>query len=97
MSDRPDRPDTAPERITPEFRNGSLTAISLIVGFSLSFLSRWAGTPGQWHNADLFAVALIVLGSAAQIWSLGPRCCSSRRCSRRTTSAQSGFSLSGEV
>jgi hypothetical protein len=61
----------APERITPEFRNGSLTAISVIVGFSLSFLSRWAGTPGKWHNADLFAVALIVLGSAAQIWSLG--------------------------
>jgi hypothetical protein len=71
MSDRPDRPDAAPERITPEFRNGSLTAISVIVGFSLSFLSRWAGTPGKWHNADLFAVALIVTGSAAQIWSLG--------------------------
>ena len=43
----------------------------MIVGFSLSFLSRWAGTPGKWHNADLFAVALIVIGSAAQIWSLG--------------------------
>ena len=70
MSDAPKPPD-APARITPEFRNGSLTAISVIVGFSLSFLSRWAGTPGKWHNADLFAVALIVIGSAAQIWSLG--------------------------
>ena len=70
MNDAPKPPGT-PERITPEFRNGSLTAISVIVGFSLSFLSRWAGTPGKWHNADLFAVALIVLGSAAQIWSLG--------------------------
>ena len=70
MSDAPKPPDP-PARITPEFRNGSLTAISVIVGFSLSFLSRWAGTPGKWHNADLFAVALIVLGSAAQIWSLG--------------------------
>lgn len=58
-------------RIAPEFRNGSLTAISVIVGFSLSFLSRWAGTPGNWHTGDLFAVALIVAGSAAQIWSLG--------------------------
>ena len=71
MSDTPKPPEPALSRITPEFRNGSLTAISVIVGFSLSFLSRWAGTPGQWHNADLFAVALIVLGSAAQIWSLG--------------------------
>ena len=60
-----------PGRITGEFRNGSLTAISVIVGFSLSFLSRWAGTPGKWHTADLFAVALIVTGSAAQIWALG--------------------------
>jgi len=70
MSDA-DKPPDAPARISPEFRNGSLTAISVIVGFSLSFLSRWAGTPGKWHNADLFAVALIVFGSAAQIWSLG--------------------------
>ena len=59
------------ERITELFRNGSLTAMSVIVGFSLSFLLRWAGSTGKWHNADLFAVALIVVGSAAQIWSLG--------------------------
>ena len=56
--------DSAP-RISGEFRNGSLTAISVIVGFSLSFLSRWAGTPGKWHIADLFAVALIVAGGVA--------------------------------
>ena len=58
-------------KIDAEFRNGSLTAISVIVGFSLSFLSRWAGTPGKWHAGDLFAVALIVGGSAAQIYALG--------------------------
>jgi hypothetical protein len=67
MSDQ----EAPPARIEPEFRNGSLTAISVIVGFSLSFLSRWAGTPGKWHAADLFAVALIVAGSALQIWALG--------------------------
>jgi hypothetical protein len=69
MSDEA-KPDSS-ARISPEFRNGSLTAISVIVGFSLSFLSRWAGTPGKWHSADLFAVAVIVAGSALQIWSLG--------------------------
>ena len=52
------------------FRNGSLTAISVLVGFSLSFLSRWAGTPGQWHVADLIAVTLIVVGNGLQIWAL---------------------------
>jgi len=71
MSYAPQMPDKSQTRISPEFRNGSLTAISVIVGFSLSFLSRWAGTPGKWHAGDLFAVALIVAGSAAQIWSLG--------------------------
>jgi hypothetical protein len=62
----------APQRadIEPEFRNGSLTAISVIVGFSLSFLSRWAGASGKWHAADLIAVTLIVIGSGLQIWAL---------------------------
>jgi len=64
-------PRMTPERITPEFRNGSLTAISVLVGFSLSFLSRWAGTPGKWHAPDLIAVTLIVAGSVLQIWALG--------------------------
>ena len=52
------------------FRNGSLTAISVLVGFSLSFLSHWAGTPGQWHVADLIAVTPIVIGIGLQIWAL---------------------------
>jgi len=56
--------------IHAEFRNGSLTAVSVLVGFSLSFLSRWAGTPGKWHAPDLIAVTLIVVGSGLQIWAL---------------------------
>ena len=59
-----------PASIPPEFRNGSLTAISVLVGFSLSFLIHWAGTPGKWHAADLIAVTLIVVGSGLQIWAL---------------------------
>jgi len=71
MNEQPKAEDRAPARISAEFRNGSLTAISVLVGFSLSFLSRWAGTPGQWRAPDLLAVALIVVGSALQIWALG--------------------------
>jgi hypothetical protein len=59
-----------PASIHPQFRNGSLTAVSVLAGFSLSFLSRWAGTPGEWHAADLMAVTLIVVGSGLQIWAL---------------------------
>ena len=60
----------APATIHLLFRNGSLTAISVLVGFSLSFLSHWAGTPGQWHVTDLIAVTLIVIGIGLQIWAL---------------------------
>jgi hypothetical protein len=73
MSDEtpaPEHREPVPASIHPLFRNGSLTAISVLVGFSLSFLSHWAGTPGQWHVADLIAVTLIVIGIGLQIWAL---------------------------
>lgn len=56
--------------IDSTFRNGSLTAVGVVVGFSLGFLSRWAGLPGDWARTDLVAVALIVLGIAMQIKAL---------------------------
>lgn len=64
-------PEVRPATIEATFRSGSLTAISVVVGFSLSFLSRWAGLPGQWQTGDLVAVAAIVLGIAFQIKALG--------------------------
>jgi hypothetical protein len=65
-----DEPHSRRSTIDSTFRNGSLTAIGVVVGFSLGFLSRWAGTPGEWSQADLFAVAAITLGIAFQIKSL---------------------------
>ena len=59
--------DNKPSGIEPTFRNGSLTAVSVITGFSLSFLSRWAGLPGRWHLADLAAVLVISTGIVFQI------------------------------
>jgi hypothetical protein len=52
------------------FRNGSMTAIGVVLGFSLGFFSRWATLPGHWSTADLVAVAAISLGIALQIKSL---------------------------
>jgi hypothetical protein len=63
-------PDPSLERIGAEFRNGSLTAISVVLGFSLSFLNRWAGEPGSWEVSDLTAVVAIVIGIALQVISL---------------------------
>ena len=58
------------ETIDATFRNGSLTAISVVVGFSLSFLTRWAGLPGPWLTVDLIALSAIVLGIMLQIMTL---------------------------
>jgi hypothetical protein len=57
-------------RIDATFRNGSLTAIGVVVGFSLGFLSRWAGLPGEWSGTDLIAVGLITVGIGLQIKAL---------------------------
>jgi hypothetical protein len=58
------------ETIDATFRNGSLTAISVVVGFSLSFLTRWAGLPGPWLAVDLVALPAIVIGIILQIAAL---------------------------
>jgi hypothetical protein len=52
------------------FRSGSITAIGVVVGFSLAFLVRWSGLPGRWTNSDLVAVAGITLGVGFQIKAL---------------------------
>ena len=58
------------ELIEATFRNGSITAIGVVVGFSLGFLSRWSALPGEWTHSDLASVGLITLGLALQIKAL---------------------------
>lgn len=62
--------DEQVSRIDATFRNGSLTAISVVLGFSLTFLNRWAAVPGAWHTTDYVAVVAIVLGIAFQVGTL---------------------------
>jgi uncharacterized membrane protein YczE len=59
-----------PQRVDSTFRNGSITAIGVVVGFSLGFLSRWSALPGEWMHTDLISVALITLGLALQVKAL---------------------------
>ncbi|MCD6070597.1 MAG: hypothetical protein K0S42_1113 [Microvirga sp.] len=58
------------QRIDSIFRSGSITAIGVVAGFSLGFLSRWAALPGEWTPSDLVSVALITLGLALQVKAL---------------------------
>ena len=76
MTGEPDPPPAAapepaePERIDSSFRSGSLTAIGIVVGFSLGFLTRWAGIPGGWSAIDFISLAVITAGISVQIVSL---------------------------
>jgi hypothetical protein len=58
------------QRVDSVFRNGSITAIGVVVGFSLGFLSRWAALPGEWSTSDLVSVGFITLGLVLQVKSL---------------------------
>jgi len=54
------------DRISPEFRNGSVTAVGIILGFSLSFLSQWASNPIAWSRVDLLGAVPLIVGIALQ-------------------------------
>jgi uncharacterized membrane protein len=69
MSDqRPDLPET--DRIEAVFRNGSVTVVGVIVGFSLTFLTSWASNPLPWHIRDLYGIVPLVAGIVFQLVSL---------------------------
>jgi hypothetical protein len=63
-------PEPEIERVSPTFRNGSVTAIGVVLAFSLGFLNNWATIQAPWLPQDLGAVALIAGGIGFQIWAL---------------------------
>jgi hypothetical protein len=70
--DKPPAPKPQPARkqIDSTFRNGSVTAIGVVLAFSLGFLNNWSSLPTAWIPEDLVAVALIAGGIAFQIWAM---------------------------
>ena len=69
MSDkRPEIPET--DRIEAVFRNGSVTVVGVIVGFSLTFLTAWASNPLPWSLYDLYGIVPLIAGVVAQLFSL---------------------------
>jgi len=63
MSD-PQTPE--PDRIEAVFRNGSITVVGVIVGFSLTFLTAWASNPLPWSLYDLYGIVPLVAGTGMQ-------------------------------
>ena len=56
-----------PGRIQATFRNGSITTVGIVLGFSLSFVSAWASSPMPWSRSDLLVVVPMVLGIVLQV------------------------------
>jgi len=79
MSDVP-APSTAPEpapapaarRPLPAgYREGIITAVTVIIGFSLSFVRYWAfEAPGDWTARSLIALVALLIPIAAEIYTL---------------------------
>lgn len=60
----------APEQIGETFRNGSITGVGLLAGFSLTFLTAWSASPIPWRPPDVIALLPLILGVGCQLWSL---------------------------
>ncbi|MGO7295141.1 hypothetical protein ACC718_01605 [Rhizobium ruizarguesonis] len=55
------------EKIDATFRNGSLTAAGIILGFSLNFISVWVSNPNDWSRIDILPMLFLTLGIAVQV------------------------------
>ncbi|MDE1991090.1 MAG: hypothetical protein KGI75_01240 [Rhizobiaceae bacterium] len=61
-------PEPDPEqKIDSTFRNGSLTATGIILGFSLNFINRWVSNPNDWSRIDILPLAFLLLGIGIQV------------------------------
>jgi hypothetical protein len=66
MADDPDLSDPT-SRLDPGFRGGSLTAVSIILGFSLGFTAQWATDETPWTVWDYVAGVALATGILLQI------------------------------
>ena len=65
-----DRGTASHKRVGEEFRSGSITAVGVVTGFSLTFLTAWSASPIPWKPTDLIALAPLVVGLGLQVWAL---------------------------
>lgn len=74
MQLEPSAPDpvvsTARPMIGETFRNGSITAVGVLLAFSLGYLTEWALNDDPWRPADVLAFGPMVVGAALQVRGL---------------------------
>jgi hypothetical protein len=60
-----------PGHLPPGYREGFLTAITVLLGFSLAFVRFWGlETPGAWTAIQIISALVIVAGTALQFLAL---------------------------
>lgn len=65
-----DNQDPKEDLIEPVFRNGTVTAVGILLAFSLGFVTHWAANPIPWQTYHLVAVLPILVGIALQMRAL---------------------------
>lgn len=66
----PSSPREPVPRIDSTFRNGSLTAMGIVLGFSLGFTVQWATDDSPWMTTDYLEAVVLSIGVALQIKAL---------------------------
>ena len=56
--------------VTETQRNGSITGMGIVLGFSLTFTGQWSLTPGSWRVLPALAMGVACLGIALQLFAL---------------------------
>lgn len=65
----PPEPEREPG-ISDEQRNGSITAIGIVLGFSLTFMASWPQGDDPWEASGIAILAILGVGIILQIVSL---------------------------
>ena len=63
-------PEQEARTIEAVFRNGSVTVVGVLTGFSLTFLTAWAANPVPWQLHDLFGIVPLAAGIVFELIGL---------------------------
>jgi hypothetical protein len=61
---------TKPGHVNAEERNGSITALGILLGFSLTVFSSWVDRPEEWNLVHAIPLPFYVAGVGLQLRSL---------------------------
>lgn len=72
LSRMPDEPASipSPSNLTDTQRNGSITGIGILLGFSLTFTGQWSLGPGHWTWNSAAVLVVAICGIVMQLRAL---------------------------